>query len=48
MVRLTVLRREADTRVAALLDEVREQHPVTVFADRLRFPYVGVLLPNSR
>ena len=43
VVRLTVLRREADTRMAQFLAELRDRHPVTVHAARLRFPYVGLL-----
>lgn len=43
VVRLTVLRREADTRMAQFLAELRARHPVTIHAPRLRFPYVGLL-----
>lgn len=43
VVRLTVLRREADTRMAQFLAELRARHPVTIHAARLRFPYVGLL-----
>lgn len=43
VVRLTVLRREADTRMARFLAELRDRHPVTIHAARLRFPYVGLL-----
>lgn len=43
VVRLTVLRREADTRMAQFLAELRDRHPVTIHAARLRFPYVGLL-----
>ena len=43
VVRLTVLRREADTRVQALLAGLQARHPVAVHADNLNFPYVGLL-----
>ena len=43
VVRLTVLRREADTRMARFLAELRDRHPVTIHTARLRFPYVGLL-----
>lgn len=43
VVRLTVLRQEADARVETLLEELQENHPVTVRADNLSFPYVGSL-----
>lgn len=43
VVRLTVLRREADNRVRALLEELQARHPVLVHVDNLAFPYVGNL-----
>lgn len=43
VVQLTVLRREADARTAAFLEDLRARHPVEVHAARLRFPYVGLL-----
>lgn len=43
VVRLTVLRREADARVQALLEELQDRHPVRVHAENLAFPYVGML-----
>ena len=43
VVRLTVLRREADTRVQALLAELQKRHPIRVHADNLTFPYIGML-----
>ena len=43
VVRLTVLRREADARVQALLLELQARHPIRVHADNLTFPYVGLL-----
>ena len=43
VVRLTVLRREADARVRSLLAELQARHPVAVHADNLNFPYVGLL-----
>ena len=43
VVRLTVLRREADNRVQALVEELQARHPVTVHVDNLGFPYLGVL-----
>lgn len=43
VVRLTVLRREADARVRALLEELQDRHPVRVHAENLAFPYVGML-----
>lgn len=43
VVQLTVLRREADARIAAFLEDLRARHPVEVHAARLRFPYVGLL-----
>ena len=43
VVRLTVLRREADARVQALLEELQDRHPVRIHAENLAFPYVGML-----
>ncbi len=43
VVRLTVLRREADARVQALLLELQERHPIRVHTNNLSFPYVGLL-----
>ncbi len=43
VVRLTVLRREADARVQALLAGLQERHPIRVHTDNLPFPYVGLL-----
>lgn len=43
VVRLTVLRREADNRVEALLEELQERYPVIVHLDNLTFPYLGPL-----
>lgn len=43
VVQLTVLRREADARLAAFLEDLRARYPVEVHAARLRFPYVGLL-----
>ncbi len=43
VVRLTVLRREADARVQSLLADLQERHPIRVHADNLSFPYVGLL-----
>ena len=43
VVRLTVLRREADARVQALLEELQDRHPVRIHAENLAFPYVGTL-----
>ncbi|MCY4626325.1 MAG: peptidylprolyl isomerase [Acidobacteria bacterium] len=43
VVRLTVLRQEADARVQALLEGLQSRHPVRVHADNLTFPYVGRL-----
>lgn len=43
VVRLTVLRQEADARVQALLESLQGRHPVRVHADNLAFPYVGQL-----
>ena len=43
VVRLTVLRQEADARVQALLEELQSRHPVRIHADNLAFPYVGIL-----
>jgi parvulin-like peptidyl-prolyl isomerase len=43
VVRLTVLRQEADARVQALLEELQGRYPVRVHTDNLTFPYVGLL-----
>ena len=43
VVRLTVLRREADVRVQALLEDLQNRHPVRIHAANLAFPYVGML-----
>ena len=43
VVRLTVLRREADARVQSLLAELQDRHPIRIHADNLAFPYVGLL-----
>ena len=43
VVRLTVLRREADARVQALLEDLQRRHPVRVHTANLTFPYVGPL-----
>ena len=43
VVRLTVLRQEADARVQALLEQLQDRHPVRVHANNLTFPYVGPL-----
>lgn len=43
VVRMTVLRREADARVQALLEDLQNRHPVRVHTDNLAFPYVGSL-----
>ena len=43
VVRLTVLRREADARVEALLEDLQRRHPVRVHTANLTFPYVGPL-----
>ena len=43
VVRLTVLRREADNRVQSLLEELQARHPVRIHSDNLAFPYVGSL-----
>ena len=43
VVRLTVLRREADVRVRALLEELQRRHPVRIHTASLAFPYVGSL-----
>lgn len=43
VVRLTVLRQEADARVQALLEDLQNRHPVRVHTANLAFPYVGVL-----
>jgi len=43
VVRLTVLRREADVRVQALLEDLQRRHPVRIHTANLAFPYVGSL-----
>lgn len=43
VVRLTVLRREADARIETFVAELRRRHPVTIHSERLDFPYVGLL-----
>ncbi len=43
VVRLTVLRREADARVQALVEELQRRHPVRIHTDNLSFPYIGTL-----
>ena len=43
VVRLTVLRQEADARVQALLEDLQNRHPVRIHTVNLAFPYVGVL-----
>ena len=43
VVRLTVLRQEADVRVQALLEDLQNRHPVRVHTRSLTFPYIGVL-----
>ncbi len=43
VVRLTVLRREADARVQALLEDLQNRHPVRIHTANLTFPYVGSL-----
>ena len=43
VVRLTVLRREADARVQALLENLQSRHPVRIHTANLAFPYVGPL-----
>lgn len=43
VVRLTVLRREADVRVQALLEDLQNRHPVRIHTANLAFPYVGML-----
>ena len=43
VVRLTVLRQEADVRVQALLEDLQRRHPVRIHTANLAFPYVGVL-----
>ena len=43
VVRLTVLRQEADARVQNLLEDLQNRHPVRVHTDNLPFPYVGQL-----
>lgn len=41
IVRMTVLRREADALVEAFVADLERRHPVRVHAARLDFPYVG-------
>ena len=43
VVRLTVLRQEADARVQALLEDLQNRHRILIHTDNLAFPYVGVL-----
>lgn len=43
VVRLTVLRREADARVQAFLQDLQNRHRVRVHTANLAFPYVGLL-----
>ena len=43
VVRLTVLRQEAEVRVQALLEDLRRRHPVRIHTANLAFPYVGSL-----
>lgn len=43
VVRLTVLRQEAEVRVQALLEDLRRRHPVRIHTANLAFPYVGTL-----
>ena len=43
VVRLTVLRQEADVRVQALLEDLQRRHPVRIHTANLAFPYVGAL-----
>ena len=43
VVRLTVLRQEADVRVQTLLEDLQRRHPVRIHTANLAFPYVGSL-----
>ncbi len=43
VVRMSVLRREADARMEGFLASLRARHPVTVHTGRLPFPYIGLL-----
>lgn len=43
VVRLTALRREADARIEAFVEALRERHPVIVHTELLPFPYLGAL-----
>ena len=43
VVRLTVLRQEADARVQALLEELQNRHRIRIHTGNLAFPYVGSL-----
>ncbi len=43
VVRLTVLRQEADVRVQAFLDDLQRRHPVRIHTANLAFPYIGSL-----
>ena len=43
VVRLTVLRQQADARVQTLLEDLQSRHPVRIHTDNLAFPYVGSL-----
>ena len=43
VVRMTVLRREADTLMEAFVADLERRHSVQVHAERLEFPYVGLL-----
>ena len=43
VVRLSVLRRDADARMEGFLASLRSRHPVTIHTARLSFPYVGLL-----
>ena len=43
VVRLTVLRQEADARVQVLLENLQSRHPVRIHTANLGFPYVGLL-----
>ncbi len=43
VVRMSVLRREADARMEGFLASLRARHPVTIHTGRLPFPYLGLL-----
>ena len=43
VVRLTVLRQEADARVQALLEDLQNRHRVRIHTGNLAFPYIGPL-----